>query len=93
MLHDSTLEILKAAASDKIAVNDPYEAATWAICVTYQRDIGTLEFIAPARVTKCFSPEPAERSPGKLNENEPDRDTFTPYSFGGFTSSCGFFVA
>ena len=75
---DSILDIPKAALSDGNAVNDPYIADSYeARCMFHQRKMGTPEFVARPRPTKCLNPDLIVKGPGKMNENRLDSDTGT----------------
>jgi hypothetical protein len=76
---DSILEIPKAVPSDDKTTKDPYVADLYyeARRRFYQREKGTPELVASARITRCLSPNFGAGFPGKLNENKPNSDTST----------------
>ncbi|MDA9173023.1 hypothetical protein N9O24_00400 [bacterium] len=88
MHYDSILEIPKAPASDEIMINEPYVADLYEVlCALYQRDTGTPELIARAKVARCFSSNAVDKNPGKLNDGTLDSDTATVDAEGGVAST------
>ncbi|MDA9173011.1 hypothetical protein N9O24_00335 [bacterium] len=73
---DSIFEIPKAGASDRNTVKDPYAAGAYErSSLFFQRETGTIKFVARAQITTFLSPDFIDRLPDRTKENESESMT------------------